>query len=312
MHVLDRFDAEKIRAFHERGEFFWLDLESPSPDELEDLAGIVGLPPLAVEDTRESNQRAKVDDYGDRLLMVFYGFEGPAGHARMLEVHLHLSGRELITVHWGPCPPLAGTRSERLHSEPEIVYRVLDALSESALDLMRRAEGNVVALEQRAFEHPRQDERRLITRWRGNLFRLMQVIIAERDMLAVNAAAIERVLGMEPGAAHNRLSDVRDDLVQAANLAAYCREVLGEALTVYLQTTSNRLNVIATRLTLLATIFVPLTLITSFFGQNFGWLVDHIQSLESFVILGIGGMVVPTVVIYAWLRRSGYLNSDGQ
>jgi magnesium transporter len=88
--------------------------------------------------------------------------------------------------------------------------------------------------------------------------------------------------------------------------------VLGEALTVYLQATSNRLNEIATRITLLATIFVPLTLITGFFGQNFGWLVDHIDSLTAFLVWGIGGLVVPAAAIWAWLRRAGYLNRDGQ
>jgi magnesium transporter len=62
----------------------------------------------------------------------------------------------------------------------------------------------------------------------------------------------------------------------------------------------------------LATIVVPLTLITGFFGQNFGWLVDHIDSPESFLIFGVGGMVVPAAVIWGWLRRAGYLNSDGQ
>ena len=140
----------------------------------------------------------------------------------------------------------------------------------------------------------------------------MQVVVAERDMLAGNAAAIERVLGMEAGQAHHPFGDVRDDLVLAVNLIAYCRELLAEALDVYLQATSNRLSEIATRLTVLATIFVPLTLITGFFGQNFGWLVDHIDSLTTFLVWGVGGMVVPALAIWAGLRRAGYLNRNGQ
>ena len=312
MHLLDRFDPEQIRAYHERGEFFWLDLDAPPAGDLDALAGLIGIPTLAVDDTRELDQRAKVDDYGDRLLIVFYGTEGGLGDTRLFEVHLHLSGRELVTVHRGPCPPLQQARAAHLHTDREIVYRTLDALSESTLQTLRDAETDVVALEQRAFERPTAEDRRRITRWRGDLFRLMQVVVAERDMLSGNAQAIERVLGMEAGAAHHPLADVRDDLVQAANLIDYCREVLGEALNVYLQTTSNRLNEIATRITLLATIFVPLTLITGFFGQNFGWLVDHIDSLTAFLVWGIGGIVVPAVLIWGWLRRAGYLNTDGQ
>jgi magnesium transporter len=131
-------------------------------------------------------------------------------------------------------------------------------------------------------------------------------------MLDPGADAIERVLGMEAGQAHHPFHDVRDDLVLAVNLIAYCRELLGEAVNVYLQATSNRLNEIGARLTLLATIFVPLTLITSYFGQNFGWLVGQIDSLRAFLIWGVAAMILPAVVIWAWLRRAGYLNSDGQ
>jgi magnesium transporter len=131
-------------------------------------------------------------------------------------------------------------------------------------------------------------------------------------MLEGGDATIERVLEMRGGQAHHPFRDVRDDLVLATSLVAYCRELLAEALNVYLQTTSNRLSEVATRLTILATIFVPLTLVVGFFGQNFKWLTDHTDSFSAFLIWGIGGLVVPAVLIWGILRRAGYLNSNGQ
>ena len=145
------------------------------------------------------------------------------------------------------------------------------------LTFLREIEADVNRLENDAFEHPTEADRRRIVMLRGRLFRLMQVIVPQRDMLADGADVIERVLSMGAGQAHHPFADIRDDLVLAVNLVAYCRELLAEALNVHLQATSNRLNTIATRLTVLATIFVPLTLITGFFGQNFGWMVDHID-----------------------------------
>jgi magnesium transporter len=312
MHVLDRFDAEQIRSLSESGEFFWLDLTAPSDAEIDQLAELLELPPLAVEDTREFHQRAKIDDYGDRLLIVFYGGRGGAAGAELVEVHVHLTRGRLVTVHRRPCAALDPLRSAHLHSDHEVVYRILDALSESVLTVLRDIEGEVSGLEQRAFEQPSAADRRRITELRSRLFRLLQVIVPQRDMLDPGADAIERVLGMEAGQAHHPFHDVRDDLVLAVNLIAYCRELLGEAVNVYLQATSNRLNEIGARLTLLATIFVPLTLITSYFGQNFGWLVGQIDSLRAFLIWGVAAMILPAVVIWAWLRRAGYLNSDGQ
>jgi magnesium transporter len=313
MHVLDHFDADRVRALCASGEFFWLDLENPSDDQLATLAEILTLPPLAVEDTREFNQRPKLDDYGDRLLIVFYGaLPDTATTGRLIEVHVHLAPDRIVTVHRDRCPQFQAVRDAHVHYDHELVYRILDSLSESVLALLHGLEAEVTGLEQRAFEHPSPADRRRITMLRGRLFRLLQVIVPQRDMLADGGDAIVRILGLDPRQAHHPFSDVRDDLVQAVNLVAYCRELLAEALNVYLQATSNRLNEIATRLTVLATIFVPLTLITGFFGQNFGWLVNHIDSFADFAVFGIGGMVVPATVIALLLYRAGYLNNDGQ
>jgi magnesium transporter len=312
MHVIDHYDSEEIRRLNTSGEFFWLDLTSPTDEQLAELGEILGLPPLAVEDSQGFGERAKIDDYGDRLLIVFYGAQREGGRYDAVEVHIHLSHGRIVTVHRGRCEPLESVRRLHAHSDQEIVYRILDALSESVLTILRSIEAEATRLEDVAFEHPTAADRREIVMMRGRLFRLLQVIVPQRDMLATGADAIERVLGIEPGQAHHPFADIRDDLVLAVNLSAYSRELLAEALNVHLQATSNRLNTIATRLTVLAGIFVPLTLITGFFGQNFGWMVDHISSFTAFLILGIGGVVIPGSVIWLWLRRAGYLDNDGQ
>jgi len=313
MHVLDHFDPDRIRALCRSGEFFWLDLLAPSDGEIDQLAEILDLPPLAVEDTKEFNQRAKIDDYEDRLLIVFYGAQaGGEQGMGLVEVHMHLTQGRVVTVHREPCTPFESMRSAHPHSDHEIVYRLLDSLSESVLSALRAIEEEVSSLEQGAFARPSAADRRRIVDLRGRLFRLLQVIVPQRDMLDPGAAAIERVLGLGAGQAHHPFQDIRDDLVLAVNLIAYARELLAEALNVYLQATSNRLNEVATRLTVLATIFVPLTIITGFFGMNFGWLVDHIDSLTTFLIWGVGGTVGTAIAIAAWLWRAGYLNSNGQ
>jgi magnesium transporter len=312
MQVLDHFDADRIRELCASGHFFWLDLTAPTDAQIGELAEILALPPLAVEDTLEFHQRPKVDDYGDRLLIVFYGAQPDPAGPQLAEVHVHLAPGRVVTIHrerWGL---LESVRKTHAHSDQEAVYRIFDTLSESVLALVRGLETEVSGLEQRAFESPSAADRRRITELRARLFRLLQIIVPQRDMLTGGDAAIERVLGMEAGQAHHPFADVRDDLVLAVNLSAYCRELLAEALNVHLQATSNRLNEIATRLTVLATIFVPLTIITGFFGMNFGWLVRHIDSFASFLVLGIGGMVVPVALIWTWLHRAGYLNSNGQ
>src|SRR5690348_3981520 len=103
MHALDHYDADEIRRLNSSGVFFWLDLDSPTDEQLSELGEILDLPPLAVEDSQEMGQRAKIDDYGDRLLIVFYGAEHRNHRYHALEVHIHLTQGRIVTVHRGPC-----------------------------------------------------------------------------------------------------------------------------------------------------------------------------------------------------------------
>ena len=299
MQLLDRVDPDAIRALHEREEFFWLDLYAPNDADLDTLAKLIEIPALAVEDTKEFGQRPKVDDYGQRVLVVFYGADGDSP----IEVHVHLSGREVVTVRRGHCAHLGDAhqrvRDDRVRTEEDLVYRILDALADSIRALVDRRGVEVQSLEDRAFERPTNEERRRMSELRSELFRLQQVVVPQRDMLDRGFEVLECIPGLEREAARHPFRDVHDDLVLTANEIDYNREVLAESLNVLI-------NQMAGRLTIVATIFLPLTFATGFFGMNFGWLVNHIGSLEAFLVFGVGGMVMPIVIAAVLLVRAGY------
>ncbi len=106
------------------------------------------------------------------------------------------------------------------------------------------------------------------------------------------------------------LRDVHDHLLLVNEEVAAQRDLLGTILeanmaviSVEQTKVSVQQNATIEQLTILATVFLPLTFITGFFGQNFAWLVGRIDSLQSFVIFGIGGLAVPLVLLFWWLRR---------
>jgi magnesium transporter len=300
MQILDKVDLDAIRALHAREEFFWLDLDSPSDADLDALGELLGIPDLAVEDSKEFGQRPKLDEYGERVLIVFYGAHG----TELVEVHVHVSGKEVVTIRRAPCAHLWEARERatntKVRTEQDLVYRVLDALADSLRALADRYAAEVEHIEEVAFERPKPAQRRRMSELRSDLFRLQQIVVPQREMLGRGGDLLETLPGLERDVARHPFRDVHDDLVVTATQVDYLRELLTEAVNVLI-------NQMAGRLTIVATIFLPLTFATGFFGMNFGWLVDHISSAESFLILGVGGMILPLIVAAVLLLRAGYL-----
>src|SRR5205807_9546203 len=98
--------------------------------------------------------------------------------------------------------------------------------------------------------------------------------------------------------------DIYDHLIRITDLIDSYRDLLSGATDLYLSTVSNRQNDVMKQLTVIATIFLPLGFITGFFGQNFGYLVNHlITETWTFWVIGIGSMLLTCLGLLLFLRR---------
>ena len=101
--------------------------------------------------------------------------------------------------------------------------------------------------------------------------------------------------------------DVYDHLIRISDLVDSYRDLLTGAMDVYLSTVSNRLNEVMKRLTIVATIFMPLTWIVGFFGMNFAWMVRAVNGWVPFVLLGVVTQVVAVAVMLVLFRRRRWI-----
>jgi len=314
VEVLTRADDGRIGRLVAADEFFWLDLESPSATDLDRVGAALSLHPLALEDTREFGQRPKVDRYESAVLLVFFtGRLPPQGRAPgLLEIHLHVSGGWLLTVRRGPCEPL-----ERLHGalavadtavEESIVYQILDALTDAMYPVVDRLEDRIDDLERRVLERVDSGQLGEIYRAKQDVQTVLRRMLVQREQFPAAAGAIQDLPGLTRGS-REYLRDVGDHLAQLTGELSRQAEDLNALTGTYFNANTNRLNQTVTRLTVLATFFLIWTLVTSFFGQNFGWLVDHIASLEAFIVYSLAGLVLPTVLaaVWFWRRRRDWL-----
>jgi magnesium transporter len=311
VQILHSVDDPQIESLLAEGEFFWLKLHGCSDAQLAEMGAKFGLHPLAIEDSQEFGQRPKLDDYQTTALLVFYGVD-PDGTP--VEVHLHVSGQWMITIHQDGHEVFKDAEAriarEPPKTEEEAIYRVIDGLTDSFFPVLDAVDERIDDLMDAMLEQPRQDQREELFHLRRKLIELRRIATPQRDILARGGDVLGRLPGLEADDARDWFRDVYDHLVRISELIDSYRDLLSGALDLYLSTVSNRLNSISTQLTIVATIFLPLTFVTGFFGQNFGTLVRHIDTPAAFWGYGVGSMVVSALLLLWFFRRQGFLNTD--
>jgi magnesium transporter len=304
MDVLTDVDGDRIAADRRSGHSFWIDLVSPSDDEVNHLGEMLGLHPVAIEDTREFGQRPKVDVYEDHVLLVFFTARlDDDGTVAPIEVHVYVAEGYLLTVRRDHCAILDELRSDvgEMHEHP--VYAILDTLTDAFYPVIEGLEERVDALEADVLSRPRKEHLTAIYRLRQEVRGVGRIASVQRDQFQAASDDLQRMV--ELGDTGEYLRDIGDHLAQVAGELYRQSEDLAALTSTYFNANADRLNGVANRLTIVGTLFVLWTLVTGFFGQNFGWLVNNIDTARDFMIFGVGSLVIPTVILLTlfWVKR---------
>ena len=270
--------------------------------------------PLALEDARAFGQRPKLDDYGEYALLVFYGArDTPPGETLHLsEVQFFVSGQYVITLHQAPLPVLDQQRHKIdgrvMHSEQFLIYRILDTLTDSFFPLLSQIDDEIDELEDAVIQDPTPEKLQRIFALKRELVALRKVITPQRDIFARSIDQLSDLPGLQLDE-RDYFRDVYDHLIRISDLIDAYRDLLGGATDIYLSTVANRQNEVMKQLAVVATIFLPLTFVTGFFGQNFGWMVTHAISPElwKFAVFGVGSLLASCVALWLWFRKKGWL-----
>ena len=299
------FSRETVEQLIATGEFFWLDLYRPDEADFEILRDVFRFHPLAVEDSEHFDQRAKIDDYDDFVFIVLYGASPDSD--RLVEVHCFYSARFLVTVHRDHCPTFAELR--RRYEPPLkpslLLYRVTDGLVDSFFPILSAFDDRIDELEDQIFEDVSDEQLQEIFRMKRLLVGMRKVLTPQRDAFAGLTGRMPELPGFDRED-ERYFRDIYDHLVRISDMIDSYRDLLSGAMDVYLSTVSNRTNAVMKQLTIIATVFLPLTFITGFFGQNFGWLTGHIGHWGAFVGLGLGTEVLALLLLVGFFMRRGW------
>jgi magnesium transporter len=303
------FDRDTVERLLAGGGFFWLDLDQPTADDFQILRDVFKFHPLAIEDSEQFDQRAKLDEYDDFVFVVVYG--AVADDDRLVEVHCFYSERFLITIHHDDSPAFAEIRRRYQQREKKIeqpsllLYRVIDGLVDSFFPVLAAFDDQIDELEDAIFLKADDKQLQEIFQMKRLLVGMRKAISPQRDTFARLMGGIAQLPGL--GEEDERyFRDVYDHLIRISDLIDSYRDLLSGAMDVYLSTVSNRLNSVTKQLTVIATVFLPLSWLTGFFGQNFGFMVRHIGRWETFIGLGVGSELLVLAALLVFFKRRGW------
>lgn len=286
----------------------WMDFA----DEPEGCADVVlhtlDIHPLVREDMVVQANRPKVDNYRDYLYLVIHSARWDADRPFLREIDIVLGERFLITYHEGSPRAIAAAhdvvsrRPDLLRDGPvHLLHFILDTLVDQYLPIMDRIAEEIDELEEIIFEKDQMPANRRILGLKRGMSALRRVVGPQRDtVLALTRDEFRPI----PAEMRLYLRDVYDRMARISDLLDSFRDETASLLELHVSTASNRLNEVIKRLTLIATIGLPLTLVTSWYGMNFPF--PEYQWLHG--AWWVGGLcVISAGITWAYLKWRNWL-----
>ena len=288
---------------------FWLDMQAPDDDDYRLLSDTFKFHQLTIEDVKHQNQRPKLDGYDGYVFAVVFVIALDGEEVSFREHHLYIAPDYLVSVHQEPEPSF-DTLNERIAESPEstcrkssfLTYLVMDSLVDTTFAALERLDESVDKLQDEVLQDANNAQLALLQDMKHSAVEMRRVLGAQRDMFQ-RLVTLSLEADRETTAYYR---DVYDHIIRQYETVDSLRDLLTGAMDVYLSTVSNRLNMTVKALTVVASLFLPLTFLTGFFGMNFGWLVSRIGTLYAFMI-GLSLMAISIITQLVFFRRRGWI-----
>jgi magnesium transporter len=271
-HHIDRLDPAWLQPAS--GVKFWVDLADPSAEDSKILVEYFHFHELAIEDALGETLQPKIEPYDGYLYLVLHGIDFRAAEHKFAthEIDFFVSERYLVTVHNGAsrsiarlldiCPKNDFILGEGIDA---LLHRIVDTMVDNYSPEVEQLERRIDAVEQRVFDRPAAEDIKIILRLKRDVASLRRVVMPQRDVVGRLA---RREFGFVSEAISYRFRDVYDHLVRLAEEASLFHDRLTGLLDAQLSFTSNRLNEVMKVLTILSTVFMPMTVLTGVWGMN--------------------------------------------
>lgn len=296
----------------------WVDISSPGHKEMEEVGRIFGFHPLTIEDCLHGGQRSKIEDYDGYLFLVLHALprelQDPCVVEELCEIYVYVTPQALVTIHRQDAHALTKLR-DRIGREPLLLTQapgfLLHFLADNVVDeffpFLDRLEDEIDTLEDQVLTSADPALLHRLFTLKRTLIHLRKSVSPLREVF--NGLSRRDYPLLDPKSALY-FRDVYDHLMRTTEVIDTCRDLVATTVEAYLSASSNRMNDIMRQLAIIATIFLPLSVITGFFGMNFEaipWKNPVVFLLALGAIIAVPAFMVRSFARWGWLKREPIL-----
>ncbi|HEY9906097.1 MAG TPA: magnesium/cobalt transporter CorA [Thermosynechococcaceae cyanobacterium] len=318
---IDDATPEDCAAYLDTESVSWVDVKGlGSEDVLTRLGQVFGLHPLVLEDIVNVPQRPKTEEHEDQLVIIARMVTPKRGGGFLSEqVSFVLGKNYLLTVQEEPNYDCFGSICERIRTDKGIIrkqgsdylaYALLDAIIDGFFPVLEDYGEKIEELEEEVVLNPSKKTLGKIHDVKRELLSLRRAIWPQRD--AINAL-IRDGSPLISHDVHIYLRDCYDHAIQVLDMVETYRELAASLMDVYLSSVSNRMNEVMKLLTIISSIFIPLTFIAGIYGMNFNtekspWNMPELNWEWGYIVC-IGLMLVIAVIQIFFFWRRGWFDN---
>ena len=295
---------EACFPFKDTDSVTWINVEGIHRSEiLEKLGECYGLHPLVLEDIMATDQRPKMEDFGDYMFIVLkmIKYNAENGGLEIEQVSLILGKNFVLSFQEGKEGDVFDPLRERLRTgkgrirkmgADYLVYAMMDSIIDNYFVVIENLGEEIEVIEEKLVTDPGPDTLRSIHKLKRDMIYLRKSVWPLREVIGSMERGESPLVTKSTGI---YLRDVYDHTIQVIDTVETFRDMLSGMLDIYLSSVSNRLNAVMKVLTVIATIFMPLTFIVGLYGMNFKYMPE----LEWH--WGYPAVIVVMAIIAAWM-----------
>ncbi|MCG3418531.1 MULTISPECIES: magnesium/cobalt transporter CorA [Oceanobacillus] len=288
--------------------WFWVDFDKPTDEEINHLSNTFEFHPLAIEDCIQKLQRPKLDYYEDHTFYVAHSVREQEREIIRDELNFFVNENFIVTFHRTEAKEVNHVW-EKIHTGKNtdiwdtfyVFYQILDKIVDNYFPLIYKLEDELDLIENNTQDRSMNDLMSELFDIRNMLLNLRHSVNPMRDLLyrMLNSHHLVEIKNRR-----EYFSDIYDHLLKLAEMVMSNREVTADIRDSYLSLNSHQTNNVMKVLTIITSIFAPLTLIAGIYGMNFENMPELTWKYGYFFSIIL--MIVIAFTMFLWFKRKGW------